>query len=105
MTDDEMFDDDEAALVLELGERRLAFDKAEQCSDPELRRAAMCYLMEEEVQSAARLWEEILAAADAGEITLTDEARQDLLEGIAMAVDRPDWYEPGYRVVLPQEES
>jgi hypothetical protein len=105
MTPDEseQFDDEEAALTLECGERLLALERAKRCSDPDVRDAAVAYLFEEFVQSGAQLCEETLAAADAGEIELTDEAREVLLEGIELAIDRPDWYIPGARVILPPE--
>jgi hypothetical protein len=109
---DEEFDDEEAAFFgaaaafFFQGEERLAaMRKAKQCSDPYLREAAQAHLIEEHIQAGARLSEEILAAADAGEIELSDEGRQAALETIEMAVDRPDWYEPGTRVVLPDEDD
>lgn len=51
----------------------------------------------------SRLFEEALKKADAGEIKLTVEAREALLEGIEVAIGRPDWYRPGDRIALPDD--
>jgi hypothetical protein len=102
---DEQFSDEEAAVFFECEERAAEVRKAKRCKDPQLRAIALMYLAEEAIQYHARLLEELLEAADTGELELTDEVRGQLVEGIAVAVDRPAWYEPGYRVVLPDKSE
>jgi hypothetical protein len=101
----EEFSDNEAALFFECEEREAEIAKARRCSDPDLRDAALACLYEEIIQSVAKFTDEVLDEADWVELELTDEDRETMLEGIKLAVDRPDWYAPGDRVVLPEEGS
>jgi hypothetical protein len=86
--------DDSLAFMLEGEERLLAWDRAEH-ADPEIRDAARAVLIEEFILAGAKLAERVLAAADAGDVTLSDEGRAACLESIELAVNRPDWYQPG----------
>lgn len=101
----EEFDDDEAALFLECEERLAEIRKAKRCNDPPLRDTALAHLREEILQSGAKLLAELLDADDNGEMNLSDEERTACLECIEAAIDRPDWYRPGDRVVLPPEQE
>lgn len=99
--------DEEAAFFLECAEWLAEIQKASRCSDPRLREAALAYLTEEGIQLGAKLCDKLLEAADkpGEEQLITDEGREAALEGIGLAVDRPDWYRPGARVVLPDEDG
>ncbi|HSS25898.1 MAG TPA: hypothetical protein VLL82_16215 [Mycobacterium sp.] len=101
----EEFSDDEAAFFFECEERQAEIRKAKRCSDPQLRDTALAYLREEILQSGAKLLAELLDADDDGEVNLSGEARAACLECIELAIDRPDWYQPGERVVLPPEQE
>lgn len=99
------FADDEAAFFFEGDEQLAAVKKAARCRDPVLREVALAHLAEENVWVGAKLAEEILAAADAGDVELTDAQRGACIEAIELAIDRPDWYEPGARIVLPERDE
>ncbi len=102
--DDDQFDDEEAAIFMRAWEFAEECDKAERCADRKLGGMALIYLGEEMIQQGAQWVDKVLQAADDGEITLTDEQRALLLELVELAVDRPDWYTPGERILLPPEE-
>jgi hypothetical protein len=101
----EEINDDEAAKFLEIFELGIAMDKANRISYPQLRETAATFLMEEGIQSVAKLADDVLAKADAGEFELSDEEREAALDVIGLAVDRPDWYRPGDRMVVPDEDE
>jgi hypothetical protein len=93
------------AFFSETAEWVAEIEKARQCGDPDVREQAVAHLQEENVMRFAKLADQILAAAEAGVIELGDEGRAAALECIELGVTRPDWYGPGTRVVLPDEEQ
>ena len=92
-------------MFFECEDREAQMRKANRCGDPQLRAQALAALSEEAIASAATLAGELLAGADRGGLELTDELRGALIQAAGMGVDRPDWYRPGDRVVLPDEED
>jgi hypothetical protein len=104
MNDHEEFSDEEATVFSECEDREAQMRKAKLCSDPWLRELALAALAEETIQSAAMFAGELLDKADAGELQLTDGLSEALIDGAGIGVDRPDWYRPGDRVVLPEDD-